>query len=75
VRYIFASSKPQIVDVGRAGSRAQVFALVTASGLDVNRAHAGEPVVFSVVQTAGGWKLADDAYVVSRYRAETGASP
>ena len=75
IRYLFTRAKPQVVDVRREGPRTHVFTLVTSGGLDVDRRQPGEPVVFSVVRAAGQWKLADDAFVRAKYRAETAGSP
>ena len=75
VRYLFAASKPYVVDEQRDGRIGRVFTLISTDGLRRSRGGTEEPFVFRTVKTGSGWRLADNAFVDAKHRAELGARP
>ena len=75
VRYLFNSAKPYVVDEQRDGDVARVVTLISTDGLKPGRARPGDPYSFRMARTADGWRLADNAFIEARYRAELAARP
>ncbi|HEV2776016.1 MAG TPA: O-antigen ligase family protein [Solirubrobacteraceae bacterium] len=75
VRYLFNSAKPYVVDEQRDGDVARVLTLISTDGLKTGRADPGDPYSFRMARTADRWRLADNAFVEAKYRAELAARP
>jgi hypothetical protein len=67
-RYIFALSKPLVVDQQVSGDTARVFALMPPPGEQVTTSK-GTLYAFDLVREQGRWKLADD-FLAKRATAE-----
>lgn len=75
VRYLLNSSKPYVVDEQRDGDVARVLTLISTERLKTDRADPGDPYSFRMARTADEWRLADNAFVEAKYRAELAARP